>query len=164
MLKITCCPLQWWQLNNSTRGPSEKINTHQIAKMWMQFVGKVDLMQACAGCQHGVSSQGGLKHVEAPIPRVRLVPTWPGRVCLPRAPNKLACEVTWTTGPGLPRSAAAVAAVTLAHKHVSAQREVSSCLVIQTLRIFLKFHPRSPLCFLCHILENKNKNKTYLLV
>lgn len=43
-LKITRCPLQGWQLNNSTRGPSEKINTHKIAKMWMQFVVKVDLM------------------------------------------------------------------------------------------------------------------------
>ena len=43
-LKITRCPLQGWQLNNSTRGPLEKINAHKIAKMWMQFVGKVDLM------------------------------------------------------------------------------------------------------------------------
>lgn len=93
MLEITCCPLQWWQLNNSTRGPSEKINTHQIAKMWMQFVGKVDLMWVCAGCQHGVTSQGGLKHVAAPIPRVRLVPSWSYRPCFPRASNKSACEL-----------------------------------------------------------------------
>lgn len=54
-LKITCCPLQWWQLNNSTRGSWEKINTHQIAKMWMHFVGKVDLMGVCVDCQHGVT-------------------------------------------------------------------------------------------------------------
>lgn len=61
-LKITCCPLQWWQLNNSTRGPSEKINTQQIAKMWMQFLGKVDLMWVCwlPAWSH---SPGGLKHV-----------------------------------------------------------------------------------------------------
>lgn len=93
MLKITCCPLQRWQLNNSTRGPSEKINTHQIAKMWMQFVGKVDLMWVCAGCQHRVSSQGGLKHVAALIPTVRVVLSWPCRACFPRASNKWACKL-----------------------------------------------------------------------
>ena len=43
-LKITCCPLRGSQLNNSTRGPLEKISAHKIAKVWMQFVGKVDLM------------------------------------------------------------------------------------------------------------------------
>lgn len=100
VLKITCCPLQRWQLNNSTRGPSEKINTHQIVKMWMQFVGKVDLMGVCVGCQHGVILKVEESMLKYSIPNTGLVCSLPCRPYLPRASKNLTCQLNPTLGYG----------------------------------------------------------------
>lgn len=100
VLKITCCPLQRWQLNNLTRGPLEKINTHQIAKMWMQFVGKVDLMGVCVGCQHGVILKVEVSMLQYSIPNAALVCSLPCRPNLPRASENLTCQLNPTPGYG----------------------------------------------------------------
>lgn len=137
-LKITCCPLQRWQLNNSTRGPSEKINTHQIAKMWMQFVGKVDLMGVCVGCQHGVILKVEESMLQGSIPGCSLS----CRPHLPRASKNLTCQLNATPGYGTNsslryKSDMALAIFDHGHQKPRLVMESSPCVPVQVVGFFL---------------------------
>ena len=64
-LKITCCPLQGWQLNNSTRGPLEKINCTQNCKNVDAICGESGFDMSQCWLPAWSHSPGGLKLVAA---------------------------------------------------------------------------------------------------
>lgn len=162
VLKITYCPLQRWQLNNSTRGPSEKINTHQIAKMWMQFVGKVDLMGVCVGCQHGVIFKVEESMLQYSIPNAELVCSLPCRLHLPSASENLTCQLNPTPGYGTNcalRYKPDMASAIFDHGHQKPWlvMESSPCVPVQVVGLFLVLHLSWGLC-------SKNGNPVVFLI